>query len=141
MIFYLDTSLIIAALTPEARTGHIQDWLVAQDAGTLAVSGWVVTEVSSALSIKIRTGALSLDDRAAALAAWHRLLDDSLEMETIQAKQYAMAASYTDRHELGLRAGDALHLAVAFDQGMTLATLDKTLAEAGQQVGAMTSLL
>jgi hypothetical protein len=38
--------------------------------------------------------------------------------------------------ELGLRSGDALHVAVALDHGLTVATLDRRLAEAGNRLGA-----
>jgi uncharacterized protein len=50
-------------------------------------------------------------------------------------------ARLADRHSLGLRAGDALHLAVASDYGATLCTLDERLAKAGPPVGIQTRLL
>jgi predicted nucleic acid-binding protein len=53
---YLDTSVIVAALLNEAATSRIQDWLAAQEAGSTAISDWVVTEFSSALAVKLRTG-------------------------------------------------------------------------------------
>jgi len=40
-----------------------------------------------------------------------------------------------------LRAGDALHLAVAFEAGAAVWTLDHHLAEAGPALGAPTQLL
>ncbi|WP_413776276.1 PIN domain-containing protein [Providencia rettgeri] len=41
----------------------------------------------------------------------------------------------------GVRAGDALHLAVAIHHGATIYTLDRKFAEAGENMGAMTKLL
>jgi predicted nucleic acid-binding protein len=42
---------------------------------------------------------------------------------------------------LGLRAGDALHLAVCAEHGATLCTLDQRLAEAAPSVGVATKPL
>lgn len=132
---YLDTSVIVAALTPERATARIQAWLAEQEAGQLVISGWVSTEVSSALSIKIRTGALNLEQRADVLAAWHRLREASLLVETLSAAHFETAARFVERHDLGLRAGDALHLAVASASGHRLVTLDRQMAEAAPALG------
>jgi predicted nucleic acid-binding protein len=46
-----------------------------------------------------------------------------------------------DQPVLGLRAGDALHLAICADHGATLCTLDRRLNEAGPVLGVKTMLL
>lgn len=66
-MLYLDTSLLVAALTNEAETARMQSWLGEQQEDNLAISDWVATEFSSALSIKLRTGRLGMSDRAEAL--------------------------------------------------------------------------
>ena len=63
-MLYLDTSLLVAVLTHEARTAEMQEWLAAQAVDELIVSDWVVTEFSSALSVKVRTAQLSPAHRA-----------------------------------------------------------------------------
>ena len=55
-MLYLDTSLLVAALTNEQETERIQGWLGQRAEGDLAIHYWVATEFSSALSIKPRAG-------------------------------------------------------------------------------------
>src|SRR5207302_1193121 len=68
-MLYLDTSLLVAALTPETRTIELQQWLGRQKPDELVISDWVVAEFSAALAAKLRAGRVSVSERAAALAA------------------------------------------------------------------------
>jgi hypothetical protein len=52
---YVDTSVLVAALTNQRDTAHMQSWLARQPGGNLVVSEWVAAEFSAALSIKLRT--------------------------------------------------------------------------------------
>lgn len=139
-MLYLDTSLIVAALTREAGTALVQRWLAETDPASFAVSNWSMTETASALAIKLRTGELDLDRRALALAVFNRLVRESFTLLPITADDFRSAARYVDHHSLGLRAGDALHLAVVADHGATLCTLDRRLAALGPQLGVATYL-
>ncbi len=100
-----------------------------------------LAETSSALSIKLRDGLLTLEQRAAALATFNRLAAESFTVLPVTGAIFRAAAKFVDQHTLELRAGDALNLATASGHGATVHTLDQRLAEAGPVLGVLTRLL
>lgn len=137
-MLYLDTSILVAALVREAATSGVQAWLGEQDANQLAISNWTVTEMSSALALKLRVGAVTIDQRALALSAFSTLVSDSLLVLPVNGDHFTTAARMADQCDLGLRAGDALHCAIAAGRGAVLATLDRRLAHACPRLGVPT---
>jgi len=140
-MYYLDTSLLVSALTTEAKTASVQSWLGEQSASELAISEWVITEFSAALSIKLRTGQLDSGTRADALTLFARFCAETVEVLPISGLHFRTAARFADQHAFGLRAPDALHLAICADHGATLYTLDRRLADAGPGLGLSSVLL
>lgn len=129
---YVDTSILVAALSREPGTDAAQAWLSAQGDSTLAVSDWCLTEFSAALSLKLRRRELNVSLRNEALAKFSALVEESLLVLPVEPLDFRAAAHLADQHAVGLRAGDALHLAVASRHGMTVHTLDKGMVRAGE---------
>jgi hypothetical protein len=64
-----------------------------------------------------------------------------MQVAAVTEAHFKRAAQFASDHKLGLRAGDALHLAIASDQGAILCTLDKRLAGAGKALGFASRLI
>jgi len=137
-MIYLDTSLVVAALTDEHASASVRRWLIAQEAGSLLVSRWVETEFASAIGLKRRRNALSASEASTALSAFKTLARVNCVVAPVSDRHFVNAAERLLRHELGLRAGDALHLAIAEDHNAILATLDSTQSEAARALGMRT---
>lgn len=114
---YLDTSALVALVANEPSAPALKRWLAGADATMLCSSDWCVPEAASALSLKVRTGQL---DEAQADAAWQAFgaaCDSLLQLLSVHAADYATAAQMCRVPQAQLRAGDALHLAVALRSG------------------------
>ncbi len=129
-MLYLDTSILITVLTAEADSARAQSWFLAQAPDVIAISEWVRTEVASALSIKIRRKEINHAERDVAMATFARLISEVFHVFPVSVADFRMAGNFAGQSSLGLRAGDALHLAIADQNGATLVTRDRKLAEA-----------
>jgi predicted nucleic acid-binding protein len=133
--------LLVAALTREAATERIQTWLTRQEPDTLLISDWVVTEFASALSIKVRMELLDIRDRARVAGLFTRLRAESLTVVPVSREHFLTAARFADQYCTDLRAGGALHVAIAAAQGATICTLDKRLADAATSLAVSADLV
>jgi predicted nucleic acid-binding protein len=138
---YLDTSLLASALTAEVATPRVLLWLEAQALEELTISDWVTAEFSSALAIKFRNREIDPFRRAAASREFAHLSARVFTNLTILPDHFREAARMVDHVETGLRAADALHLAVCSDHSATLCTLDKRLHKAAAHFGVACQLV
>ena len=90
--FYLDTCLLISLFHNDSGYAAAEAWLVAAAAAELWISHWVLLEFGSATAVRLRRG-----------------------------EDFSQARSWLEGDaSLGLRAADALHLALAHRSGTTL---------------------
>ncbi|HEX8224278.1 MAG TPA: type II toxin-antitoxin system VapC family toxin [Allosphingosinicella sp.] len=131
---YLDTSAVVPLFVREEATQRLRAYLERQDPATLTISPWVRTEFASALSLKLRSGSLAQTVHAAAAAEWERFQAGVRALD-VSGRHFEAAAAICRRQELAVRAGDALHLAVAAASGCALVTLDARMAKAAPELG------
>lgn len=134
-MLYLDTSVLVPLFVPEPESGSVRAWFDKQAGETLAISDWTLAEFASAMGIKVRDKGLKAEQAYKACALMEKLAADSLKVFTPTRSDYARATGHLGHHALGLRAGDALHLAIANNEdARCLYTLDRRLINAARKL-------
>ncbi len=133
MSYYLDTSVLVSVLTEEGHTARTERWLAAHDSDLKLISWWVEVEWGAAISMKVRSATLDQRGRELADAAFRQLVSSSIAILPVEHSHF-IAASDLARQSTGLRAGDALHLAIAASQEAAICTLDIGMARAAEEL-------
>ena len=139
-MYYFDTSFLVPLILPEATSDRIAKFLRDLPAEDLAVSHWTRVEFSSLLAREVRIGGLTAKAAAQADARFETMVDESFALLLPNGDDFNLAKEFLGNHETGLRAGDALHLAVARNhRAEAVYSLDKTLLRAGKLLGVPVS--
>lgn len=133
-MLYVDTCVLLAALTPEADSTAAAAFL-AQTSDVLAISSWTSTEFLSALGLKVRTGALSHAEAEKVLNCFEHTLAPALLVLELEAQDFRNANACLRGWPTALRAADALHLAVAAGRNATLCSLDARFVATALELG------
>ena len=136
-MLYVDTSVLVALCTNEARTADVVKWYAACT-DELASAAWCVTEFASAMGLKQHTGQLTQVQAQNAWLQFERVCANDLQLLSIETMTFHRAAVLTMDAAAGLRAGDALHLACALDaKAQGLVTLDVVMAKNAKRLKLM----
>ena len=128
-MIYIDTSVFVALCTKEQKSDDVAKWYTNSSVKMFS-STWAFTEFSSALSLKVRTSQITEKQSREAWKKFDALCQNDIELLPIESKTYYSAGILVVDSKSNLRAGDALHLAVAKQlKSKSLATLDKVLAK------------
>ena len=130
---YLDTSFVAPLVITEDASDAVEACVLKLKPGELATSLWTRVELASLVARKVRMGQLSASEAAAVRREFARILVESFEILVPTAADYATATEFLAIPKSGLRAGDALHLAIAANHGATrILTLDNGFVAAGK---------
>jgi uncharacterized protein len=134
-MLYLDTCVLVPLFLPEPESDRMQRWIERQGAESIFISEWTLTEFASALGLKVRMKHLQADQARNAQKLMERLAAQSFHVHVPTHADYVRAAAFLGEHALGLRAGDALHLAIAYNEGATAVySLDRLFVSAGRKL-------
>lgn len=137
---YVDTSVLLAFLLPEPGSNAAEAFMMSEGA-PLAISSWSEAELLSALGIKLRMGQIREEDAHRTIDAYTQLLAPALRRLAIHDADHRDAILLLDGWKTALRAGDALHLAIANAHKATVFTFDKGMAKAALSLGISVELL
>ena len=130
----MDASALVAIIADEPLSQRVFDAIRSQDRPPI-ISDFCRAEASSALAKRMRMRVLPadrIDVYYAHLDQWALAAGDRT---TILSEDIERSASDVRRHDLALRAPDAIHIAAAHRLGATLLTLDNGMARAAAALG------
>jgi predicted nucleic acid-binding protein len=134
-MIYLDTSFLTPLFREEATSAKVANFLSRQAAGTLAVSKWASVEFASLTSRDVRMGALTAGQGRRLIAEFDSMIAASLVALIPSANDFDLAQKYVANFATQLRGPDALHLAVAHNNGVEfVATLDNGMLFAAKKL-------
>jgi uncharacterized protein len=132
-LIYVDTSVLVALLTNESTAPAIRRWYAEDNHSVFVTSDWVLSEFSSALSLKVRTGQLTTTQADAVQKTFDSFIEGGIRLVEVSRQAFRHSAKLIQSMP-ELRADDALHLAVALELSVKeFATLDKLLADKAMQ--------
>ena len=135
-MLYFDTSILIPLVVPESTSTEVHRFIRTQAASRLTTSHWMRVEGSSVLAREVRmkrylpSAALKVD------ADLESLVRESFLILTVTRDDLDTARLLLQKYNTGLRAGDALHLAVARNNNAeAIYSLDDKMIRAGKLLG------
>jgi predicted nucleic acid-binding protein len=133
---YFDTSFLVPLILEESTSSRIERLMAGLPAGELAISHWTRVEFSSLLAREVRMGGLERKVAEEADAEFEAIATETFVVLLPDVDDFNLAKEYLGHHQTGLRAGDALHLAIAHNRRMkAIYSLDKALLKAGRSFG------
>lgn len=134
-MIYIDTSALVPAFIREPKSEAVLAWIEVSGEG-LVVSEWSITEFSSAAAIKVRTGEIAAAMAKQARARFLAFAQDHCSIAVPQRAEFRRAAELAGDTNLKLRAGDALHLAIAeASKVQGILCLDETMSAGAKKMG------
>ncbi len=133
---YIDTSFLTPLFKVEKRSSAVEVFLNRQNPRQPTMSHWTRVEFSSLVAKDVRIGLYPSTQAMAMNAAFEVFSKNICTVLDLSRRDFDLARSYLTDHKTGLRSGDALHLAIASNNGATgIYSLDRTMIAAGQSLG------
>lgn len=135
-MIYLDTSFLAPFYIREATSESVEAVLLDLPAEHLAISDWTRVEFASLLTRRVRMGELTSEVVEEVTRAFEADLAENYIVFSVNREDFSVASEFLLRNNTGLRAGDALHLAIAYNRRTdNILSLDRGLIAAAKILG------
>ena len=135
-MIYLDTSFIAPYYIQEVTSSRVMEALSQVSSGLLAMSDWTKTEFASLLARKVRMGELSLSLSKDIWQAFDQDQKSSIQLFEPKRQDFSDASELLLKYpKSGLRAADALHLAMVQQHECDLYSLDVMMLKVAKSLG------
>ena len=140
MTVYVDTSVLVAYYCPEPLSKKAEAFLT--EHVQPAISALTELELFSAISRKVREKGMDHKDAGRVTAKFISHLNGHyFTYLPVEAHYFRLARDWIGTFKLNLRTLDALHLAIASSEGLSLVTADKSLMKSAKRLGLSSILL
>ena len=140
MTVYLDTSVLVAYYCPEPLSEKVEAFITAQIRPK--ISALTEVEMYSALSKKVREKLMDRKDASRVIAQFISHVDNQyFTYLPVEALHFRLARDWIGVFKFSLRTLDALHLAIASSEGLSIVTTDQSLVKSAKGLGLSTILL
>jgi predicted nucleic acid-binding protein len=134
-MIYVDTSPLVPVFNREPKREAVIGW-IESSGERLAISEWSLVEFASAAAIKVRTGRATTNLAKQATARVHEFAQQHCTVAVPGREEFRRAAELAGDGALKLRAGDALHLAIAASlSAQGILCLDEAMIASARSLG------
>ena len=142
MAAYGDRCVLLSLLLGDSGYTDSERWLINQGDQTLWISHWVLLEVAGVIVTCVRRGQLTAEQAQTIGSEFESFRQERLTLIEPRGTDFLQARQWLERClHLPLRSGDALHLALAQRQQLTVVSADRALARCAESLGLPLQLI
>jgi len=130
---YLDASALAPIFLDDPFSDRVEGFLNGEP--DVVVSDFAAAEFASVVSRQARMRLISEAEARSAFTAFDAWAASTAGRATTEASDVRRAEAFVRRLDLGLRAPDAIHIAIALRLGADLLTFDLRMADAARLLG------
>ena len=139
-MIYVDTSFLAPLYIEEATSVQVETYLRSQTPRQVSISEWTQVEFASLVSRRVRMGELESEQVTRIFRDFEADCTTTYTVLKVSSLDFQLATSLLRQDQTTLRAGAALHLAIAQNrQVQKLLTLDKALTNTAKAFGLAVS--
>ena len=142
MAAYVDSCVLLSLFLGDSGYTDSERWLINQGDQSLWISHWVLLEVAGVIATCVRRGQLTAEQAQTIGSEFESFRQERLTLIEPRGTDFLQARQWLERClHLPLRSGDALHLALAQRQQLTVVSADRALARCAESLGLPLQLI